>query len=274
MAAPVSNDLLPRPGHAGSGDDTASRHGALRVVLLEDDDIDADVIARQLTRAWPSGVEIRRATRLSELEAALVDRAADPAVDAAADPVADIVLRDLSVPDGHGIDLLERAVAAAGPIPLIVLTAADTAMAAKALERGAQDYLAAIANEHSANRYGLEILRRDIESQHQNFTRFLVLSTIMVQSQEHNKASLSLVLDHHPGSLADVLDIFREHRINLTKVQTFPVLDNPMEYMVQIDIEFHKKEDYERAISQALKSVSGISILGEYKRANLPAENP
>ena len=148
---------------------------------------------------------------------------------------------------------------------------ADTAIAAKDLHESGMKDTAAIANEASAQRYELDILRRDIETKDKNFTRFLVLSNFMIQREEHNKASLSLVLDHHPGSLADVLDIFRENRINLSKIQSLPVLDNPMEIMLQLDIEFERKEDYERAISQTLKIAAGLNILGEYKRADRPA---
>lgn len=147
---------------------------------------------------------------------------------------------------------------------------ADTAIAAKDVHERKLTDTAAIANEQSAERYELNILRRDIETRHKNFTRFLVLSNYMLQREEHNKASISLVLDDHPGSLADVLDIFREHRVNVCKIQSLPVLDNPMEMMLQLDIEFERKEDYERSITEVLKAASGVSILGEYAKAERP----
>jgi len=147
---------------------------------------------------------------------------------------------------------------------------ADTAVAAKDVHDRLLKDTAAIANEQSASRYELDILRRDIETKHKNYTRFLVLSNFMIQREENNKASLSLVLDDHPGSLADVLDIFREQRVKLAKIQSLPVLDNVMETMLQCDIEFERKEDYERSISQILKLASGVSILGEYERAARP----
>lgn len=147
---------------------------------------------------------------------------------------------------------------------------ADTAIAAKDVHDRELTDTAAIANEQSAQRYGLEILRRDIETRHKNFTRFLVLSNFMRQREDNNKASISLVLDHHPGSLADVLDVFREHYINLSKIQSMPVLDNSMEYALQIDIEFDRKEDYERGIAKVLRMSSGLSILGEYRKAASP----
>ncbi|MEL6983659.1 MAG: response regulator, partial [Actinomycetota bacterium] len=116
----------------------------LTIALLEDQDVDAEVVTRRLDQAWPAGVELERYERLADLEAALTTGQPD------------IVFCDLSVPDARGIGLLERAVAAAGPVPVVVLTSAsDPGLSIAALERGAQDYLV-------KERYTVEELARTL----------------------------------------------------------------------------------------------------------------
>jgi Prephenate dehydratase len=65
------------------------------------------------------------------------------------------------------------------------------------------------------------------------------------------------------------LTIFAEHRINLTKIQSIPVIGKPNEYSFHIDVEYDTMEDYERAIHQVLKNVSSLAILGEYKKGDI-----
>jgi len=84
-----------------------------------------------------------------------------------------------------------------------------------------------------------------------------------------DKASLSFKCGHYYGALAKVLTIFAEHRINLTKIQSIPVLGKPNEYSFHVDIEFDTVDDYERAIHQVLKNVSSLAILGEYQKADI-----
>lgn len=128
MAAPD------QPTFAGLGETVANRvptvDRPLRIALLEDDELDAELISRQLATAWPSGVEVRRFERLADFEAGLAE--AEP----------DIVFCDLSVPDAEGIELVERAVGLVATAPIVVLTGSDDpALPVLALEIGAQDYL-------------------------------------------------------------------------------------------------------------------------------------
>jgi len=74
---------------------------------------------------------------------------------------------------------------------------------------------------------------------------------------------------HFYGSLARVLNVFAENEINLTKIQSVPVIGKPNEYTFHVDIEWEKPANYNKALHQVLKSVSSLAILGEYERGEL-----
>ena len=80
-------------------------------------------------------------------------------------------------------------------------------------------------------------------------------------------------MGHFYGALARVLNTFAENRINLTKIQSVPIIGKPNEYSFHVDIEWETSENYERAIHQVLKSVSSLSILGEYVRGEMEMHN-
>jgi prephenate dehydratase len=145
----------------------------------------------------------------------------------------------------------------------------DTAGAARQLSIEKYDYVATIGNERSAKIYGLNIIDRGIETNKRNYTRFLILAKQSPPNLEADKASLSFKCGHYYGALAKVLTIFAEHKINLTKIQSIPVIGKPNEYSFHVDIEFDTVDDYERAIHQVLKNVSSLAILGEYKKADI-----
>ena len=73
--------------------------------------------------------------------------------------------------------------------------------------------------------------------------------------------------------LAKVLDVFAVHQINLSKIQSVPVIGKPNEYTFHVDVEWEKLENYEKAIHQVLKSVSSLAILGEYERGEIYMHN-
>ncbi len=112
-------------------------------------------------------------------------------------------------------------------------------------------------------------MTRRVETNKKNFTRFLVLSKLANRSSDNNKASISLQVGHQTGSLARLLEIFRYYSINLTKIQSLPIIGKPYEYSFHIDIEWQKYENYQQAISEILTLAAGLSVLGEYKKATL-----
>ena len=145
----------------------------------------------------------------------------------------------------------------------------DTALSAKRVKELKLKDTAAIANEFAAKKYGLEILEKRIETHKKNFTRFLVLAKRSDGLTESNKASLSFEVAHEVGSLADTLMIFKNNNINLTKIQSIPIIGKPSEYSIHVDVEWKKRKSYDDAIHQILRKVKNLNILGEYKKGKI-----
>ncbi len=149
----------------------------------------------------------------------------------------------------------------------------DTAASAKFISEEKPKGAAAIGNLRSAEIYGLNIIETGIETNKKNYTRFLILSKHGIPSEFANKASICFEVGHFYGALARVLNTFAENRINLTKIQSVPIIGKPNEYTFHVDIEWESPDNYEHAIHQVLKSVSSLAILGEYKRGELAIHN-
>jgi len=145
----------------------------------------------------------------------------------------------------------------------------DNAKVAKLIADHQIKNAAAISNLRSASLYGLEILDNGIESHKKNYTRFLILAKHGIPAEGTNKASLCFEVGHFYGSLAKVLNIFAEYKINLTKIQSVPIVGKPNEYTFHVDIEWDELTNYERAIHIILKNVSSLAILGEYVRGDI-----
>ncbi len=149
----------------------------------------------------------------------------------------------------------------------------DTAASAKLVREKNMVHAAAIGNLRSAELYDLEVLETGIETNKKNYTRFLILSKHGNKTEGTNKASICFEVGHFHGALARVLNTFAENEINLTKIQSVPVIGKPNEYTFHVDLEWEKPEKYDRAIHQVLKSASSLSILGEYVRGEINIHN-
>ncbi len=145
----------------------------------------------------------------------------------------------------------------------------DTALSAKRVSELKLKNTAAIANEHAAKKYGLQILEKRIETHKKNFTRFLILSKRTPDKIDSNKASLSFEVANEVGSLAEALMTFKTNSINLSKIQSIPIIGKPSEYSIHIDVEWKKRKSYDDAIKQVLRQVKNLNILGEYKKAKI-----
>jgi prephenate dehydratase len=145
----------------------------------------------------------------------------------------------------------------------------DTALSAKRVSELKLKNTAAIANESAAKKYGLEILEKRIETHKKNFTRFLVLTKRSNGKVESNKASLSFEVANEVGSLADALMTFKNNSINLTKIQSIPIIGRPSEYSIHVDVEWRKRKNYDDAMHQVLRQVKNLNVLGEYKKGKI-----
>lgn len=145
----------------------------------------------------------------------------------------------------------------------------DTALSARNIKDKKLKTTAAIANEHAAKKFGLQILEKRIETHKKNFTRFLILSRKNGATADANKASLSFEVANEAGSLADVLTSFKENKINLTKIQSIPIIGKPQEYSIHIDVEWKKKRNYDLAMKNVLRQTRNLNVLGEYRKADV-----
>ncbi|GAA5033373.1 prephenate dehydratase [Marivirga lumbricoides] len=150
--------------------------------------------------------------------------------------------------------------------------AKDTAESAKVIREKKLYDTAAIAGEGAASLYDLNILKKNIETDKQNFTRFLILTKESNNSPNDDKASISFELKHEPGTLADLLSVFKVHEINLTNIQSVPVIGKPYEYRFHADLTWNNKKQFEKALKIAEQFASSIILLGTYKKSSFNFE--
>lgn len=158
------------------------------------------------------------------------------------------------------------------PYPNIKLVEAkDTADVAKSISENKIKGIAAIASKTASKLYGLDVLAGSIQTIKHNETRFIIVKSDNQNKRDPdvNKASLKFELDHKRGSLAAILNVLSDCKINLTKIQSLPKLNAPWKYAFFIDVTFEKFSDYEKAKTIVNIMAENFKILGEYKNAKL-----
>ena len=149
---------------------------------------------------------------------------------------------------------------------LNIIESNDTAACAKKIREENLTDTVAIANQLAAKLYNLDIMERRIESNKKNYTRFLILTSQTNDKLPINKASLCFQVSNAAGSLSKVLNIFADQNINLTKIQSMPILGKRNEYNFYVDIEWEQQSDYDSSIRKVLKHTVNFTIMGEYMR--------
>ncbi|MHA4896157.1 prephenate dehydratase [Pedobacter sp. PWIIR3] len=148
-----------------------------------------------------------------------------------------------------------------------VIEGSDTAACAKKIRDEQLTDTVAIANTLAAELYGLNIIERRIESNKKNYTRFLILKREKTEELTMiNKSSIVFQVGNHVGALSKVLNIFAEQQVNLTKIQSMPVLGKRNEYYFYVDLDWSNTEGYDKAVRQALKYTVNFNIMGEYQK--------
>jgi len=153
----------------------------------------------------------------------------------------------------------------------------DTALSAKEIAENMSTKRAAICSSLAAEKYGLEILAKGIETNKRNFTRFLIiaepgLARELTSNVELNKSSMVFTLPHEEGSLAKVLSILSFYHVNLTKIQSLPIIGREWEYQFYINLTFDNYDRYRQSLDAIRPLTRDFQILGEYKEAKTPAE--
>ncbi|MFL1897118.1 prephenate dehydratase [Aquimarina sp. 2-A2] len=149
-----------------------------------------------------------------------------------------------------------------------LVEATDTAAVARSIKKENNLGIAAVAGKIASILYGLEILAHNIQTITTNSTRFFVLerkSETLERKEEINKASLKIIAMHKQGSLATLLNVMSDCNLNLTKIQSLPVLNEPWKYSFFIDVTFEKSEYFEKAITLLRIMTLELKILGTYK---------
>ncbi|HET8738032.1 MAG TPA: prephenate dehydratase [Pricia sp.] len=147
----------------------------------------------------------------------------------------------------------------------------DTAETAKRIQQQGFRNVAAIAPEVAAALYGLDIVARQIQTIKNNATRFIIVSTKnkALPKEEIDKASVRFVTDHKRGSLATVLNVMSDCNLNLTKIQSLPIIETPWKYAFFVDVTFEEYEHFDKAKALLGIMSEDFKVLGEYKNARL-----
>lgn len=146
----------------------------------------------------------------------------------------------------------------------------DTAGSAEMIQRNNLRGHAAICSKFAAPLYGMKILEEGIETNKHNFTRFLFLSDPwkadeLRNAHQSNKSSIVFTLPHEEGSLSPVLSIFSFYKINLTKIQSLPIIGREWEYEFYVDVTYSDYVRYRQALDAIRPLTKDFKILGEYK---------
>ena len=144
----------------------------------------------------------------------------------------------------------------------------DTALSAKEIYISNVKGRAAIASKLASDLYGLDVLAENIQTIKNNETRFVVLERSTTNSKSvFNKASIKFELDHKRGSLATILNVLSDCKMNLTKIQSMPKIETPWRYSFFVDITFEFLDDYFKVKSIIEIMAKDFKVLGEYKNS-------
>lgn len=183
------------------------------------------------------------------------------------------LLSNIKIAQSHPIAIRQCSKFLKGLDNVLLEEKEDTAICAKLIAENKMKGIAAIASESAAEIFGLEILARGIETNKKNFTRFLVLSNESEISESDTKATLFFQLPHDPGALAKILNILAAYSINLTKIQSVPIVGKPLEYNFHVDMEWELYSSFKKAITVIEGIAVNLQILGEYKKGLIDINN-
>ena len=145
----------------------------------------------------------------------------------------------------------------------------DTALSAKVIANNNIRNRAAIASRLAAKLYGLEIIAPAINSIQNNYTRFVIIKRYdHTIAPDANKASLYFKTDHNQGSFLKVLSSMEGSSVNLSKLQSYPIPNEPWHYLFHVDIEFECLYDYIQVLDKMQLVASDIHVYGVYKKGD------
>lgn len=149
-----------------------------------------------------------------------------------------------------------------------LVESADTAESARYIREHNIRGIAAIGSAMAAEMFGLTVLAEAVHNIKNNQTRFVIVKTQnnVLPADEIDKASVKFVLDDTPGSLATVLNVMNNCKLNLSKIQSMPIAETPFKYSFFVDVVFEKYKHYQKAKAIIELMTTEFKVLGEYKK--------
>ena len=178
--------------------------------------------------------------------------------------------KDITEVNSHPVALMQCRDFLSGHNDLKIVEVADTAGAAANISKKQLHGHAAICHKDAAQIYGMKVLQEGIETNKHNFTRFLVVCNpekahALRRFEELNKASLVFTLPHEEGSLSAILSVLSFYKLNLTKIQSLPIIGKEWQYMFYIDLSYNDYTRYKQAINAITPLTKELKLLGEYR---------
>jgi prephenate dehydratase len=177
---------------------------------------------------------------------------------------------DLTEVNSHPVALMQCREFLSHHPEMKVVEAEDTAGSAELIRRKGLHGHAAICSKFAAPLYNMKVLQEGIETNKHNFTRFLVVAdpsraNLLRKISNANKASIVFTLSHEEGSLAAVLSIISFYKLNLTKIQSLPIIGKEWQYTFYVDLTFEDYTRYAQCMDAIKPLVKELKILGEYE---------
>jgi len=144
----------------------------------------------------------------------------------------------------------------------------DTAEVARIIQTKKLKGIAGIASKKAAEIYKLEIIAKDIQTNAENYTRFFIINKKQAEKgTKYNKVSLKFITKHEQGSLVEVLQILVNHKLNLSKIQSLPIIEDPWQYSFFVDVIFKEEKQFDNVLEEMKKIVTEVKVLGKYKKS-------
>ena len=177
-------------------------------------------------------------------------------------------IKDITEVHSHPIALLQCAVFFSQYPHIKLVESVDTAETAQRIQEQQLKGIGAVAAPIAAEMYGLEIIADGIHTVKSNKTRFVILKNESKEfpKEKINKASIKFELEDSPGALAAVLNVMNTCKLNLTKIQSMPIIETPFQYSFFVDIIFEEYEYYEKAKEILEIMTTHFKVLGEYRK--------
>ena len=149
-----------------------------------------------------------------------------------------------------------------------LIDAKDTALSMKHVAENKLTNVGAIGSKLAAAYYNLEIIGAGIETNKKNYTRFFIIQSEPQKEGIKNKASIQFVLKNDRGRLAQTLITINKNKVDLSKIESLPIIGEPWHYQFFIDVLYDNETDYQNMLEELKEQLESLMILGEYENQN------